>query len=40
MRLELALKQLGVLFAELVLEHERLELGGFELPAVLLGSAR
>ena len=38
MRLELALKELGVLFADVVLQHERLELGGFELPAVLLGT--
>jgi hypothetical protein len=35
-RLELTLKQLGVLFADVVLEHERLELGCLELAAVLL----
>ena len=38
MRLELALEQLGVFLAEVVLEHERLELGGLELAAVLLGA--
>ena len=38
MRLELALEQLGVLLADVVLEHERLELGGLELTPVLLGA--
>src|SRR6186713_292301 len=37
-RLSAALKELGVLFTNVVLQHERLELGGFELPAVLLGT--
>ena len=37
-RLELALEQLGVLLADVVLEHERLELGGLELASVLLGA--
>ncbi len=38
MRLELALKQLGILFADVVLQHECLELGGLELASVLLGA--
>ena len=38
MRLELALEQLGILLADVVFEHERLELGGLELAAVLLGA--
>ena len=38
MRLELALEQLGVLVADVVLEHERLELGCLELAPVLLGA--
>ena len=37
-RLELALEQLGIFLADVVLEHERLELGGLELAAVLLGA--
>ena len=37
-RLELALEQLGVFLADVVLEHERLELGGLELASVLLGA--
>ena len=37
-RLELALEQLGVLVADVVLEHERLELGCLELAPVLLGA--
>ena len=36
--LELALEQLGILLADVVLEHERLELGGLELASVLLGA--
>ena len=38
MRLELALEQLGILLADVVLEHERLELGRLELAPVLLGA--
>ena len=38
MGLELALQQLGVFLADVVLEHERLELGGLELASVLLGA--
>ena len=38
MRLELALKELGLVLAEVVLEHERLELGGLQMAAVLLGA--
>ena len=37
-RLELALQQLGVLFTDVVLENECLELRGLELAAVLLGA--
>ena len=37
-RLELALEQLGVFLADVVLEHEGLELGGLELASVLLGA--
>ena len=37
-RLELALEQLGVFLADVVLEHERLELGRLELAPVLLGA--
>ena len=37
-RLELALEQFGVLVADVVLEHERLELGCLELAPVLLGA--
>jgi hypothetical protein len=37
-RLELALEQLGVFLADVVLEHEGLELGRLELAPVLLGA--
>ena len=37
-RLELALEQLGVFLADVVLEHEGFELGGLELASVLLGA--
>ena len=36
--LELALQELGVFLTDVVLEHERLELGRLELPSVLLGA--
>jgi len=37
-RLELALEQFSVFLADVVLEHERLELGRLELAPVLLGA--
>jgi hypothetical protein len=36
--LELALKELGLLFAEIVLERERVELGSLQMATVLLGA--